>query len=331
MSASIVAADHGVSIDAHGPILTSERTREIRTFSVGVCATGSAEMLPTLLRSLIDEGVPESFKLKRVIIVASSCSSKILGRVKSLCEKDSRFLLLEEPSRQGKAEAVNRIIDHADGDFLVFVNSDALPQKGSISALLESIDEDGKAGIVSASPYFEGSKSLVSGILELMWSLHNCWTLALNHAGLNNHASDELMVVKSRVLSRLPEGLVNDGAYLAGAAFLKGFSIKFSAKARVRIDVPQNLTAIIQQRRRIVFGHFQVWRWLGESPRTFEMMLWRTPMLSLSLLVRRIADSPRLLRALPVAVFTEIIALLLAVKDILQSTSSHVAWRRYQS
>ncbi len=330
MSASVVAAELRVGVEAQGRNLSGRGTPETRMFSVGVCATGSAEMLPTLLRALINDGVPENLKLKRVIIVASDCSSQTLTRVKTLCEKDSRLLLLEEPTRMGKAEAVNRIIDHAIGDFLVFVNSDALPEKGSIPALLESVEQDEKAGIVSASPYFEGSKSLVSGILELMWSLHNCWSLALNHAGLNNHASDELMVVKSRVLTRLPEGLVNDGAYLAGVAFLKGFSIKFSDKARVRIDVPHNLTDVIQQRRRIVFGHFQVWRWLGESPRTFEMMLWRAPMLSVSILVRRIAESPRLLRALPVAVFTEIVALLLAVKDILQSSSRHVAWRRYR-
>ncbi len=71
-----------------------------------------------------------------------------------------------------------------------------------------------------------------------MWSVHNECSLRLNHMNLSNHGSDEMMVVRTELLSQLPDGLVNDGAYIAGNARLRGYSVKFCNEAPVRIDVP---------------------------------------------------------------------------------------------
>lgn len=306
----------------------SDVRAETANFSIGICASDRSENLHPLL---------ESFKslrfkaeaLRRIIIVASGCSAETLSRLRDIATLDQHIQIIEEPVRLGKSEALNRIIENRVGDFLVLVNSDAIPEGDAINTLVDAIEENPQIGVVSASPFFEPSNGIVSEILEFMWTLHNDWSLRLNHAGMNNHASDELMVVNSRVLSRLPEGVINDGAYIAGTAYLKGFMIKFSERARVKIDVPSRLTDLIQQRRRILFGHFQVWKWLGKSPRTVELMLLTTPTLAISLLARRIARSPRLLRILPIALISESAAFLLAVMDTITSTSQHKVWRRY--
>jgi glycosyltransferase involved in cell wall biosynthesis len=299
-------------------------------FSIGICASDRSEKLPLLLRVLESEQFNKN-GMRRIIIVASGCSVTTLARLREIANRDRRVQLIEEPVRLGKSEALNRIIENRIGDFLVLVNSDAIPEDDAINTLIEAIERNPRVGVVSASPFFEPSKGVVSGILDLMWTLHNDWSLRLNHAGLNNHASDELMVVSSRALSKLPRGVINDGAYIAGTAFLKGFMIKFSEEARVQIDVPDRLTDLIQQRRRILFGHFQVWKWLGQSPRTPELMLLTAPTLTLGLLIRRIAESPRLLRVLPIALISESVALFLAVKDSITSTKRHTVWRRYDT
>ena len=46
-----------------------------------------------------------------------------------------------------------------------------------------------------------------------MWYFHNESSMVLNHAGVSNHSSDEMMLVRSSALEHLPDGLVNDGAY----------------------------------------------------------------------------------------------------------------------
>ncbi len=309
---------------------TSDTTTIRSAFSIGICASDKSENLPLLLK-LIESERFDKYPMRRIIIVASGCSKELLDTLRNLASVDERIQIIEESARHGKSEAVNQIIENKVGDFLVLVNSDAIPQKDAINTLMDAIECNPRVGVVSASPFFESSKGAVSDILELMWTLHNDWSLALNHAGINNHASDELMVVSSHALSKLPEGVVNDGAYIAGTAFLKGFSIKFSKTARVKIDVPNRLIDLIQQRRRIIFGHFQVWKWLGQSPRTFELMLLDAPALSLGLLIKRVAQTPRLLRILPIALIGESVAFLLAVKDTLTSSSQHAIWRRYNA
>lgn len=297
-------------------------------FSIGICASDRSENLPLLIET-IESGQFCNSAMRRIIIVASGCSVDTITRLRNIAVIDKRLQIIEEPSRLGKSEALNRIIENSIGDFLVLVNSDAIPEEDAIDTLMEAIESNPGVGVVSASPFFEPSRGVVSEILELMWMLHNDWSLKLNHAGINNHASDELMVVNSRALSKLPEGVINDGAYIAGTAFLRGFKIKFSEKARVKIDVPDRLPDLIQQRRRIIFGHFQVWKWLGQSPHTVELLLLSTPTLALSLLTRRIAKSPHLLRILPVALISESVAFLLAAKDTMTSTKRHSVWRRY--
>ncbi len=296
--------------------------------SIGICATGRSENLPLVL-SVIDSERFHSSVVQRIIVVASGCPEYTLFELRRVALRDKRLMVIEEPARYGKGEAVNRIIENAIGKFLVLVNSDATPERGAISKLIDLIESDDRIGVVSASPFFEHGKGSLSDILELMWTLHNDSSLRLNHEGMNNHASDELMVVKSKALKKLPAGVVNDGAYIAGTAFLNGFLIRFSDISRVRIDVPRRLTDLIQQRRRIIFGHFQVWAWLGQSPRTVELMLFSSPTLSLGLLIKRLARSSRLLRILPVALMCETIAFLFAVKDIMTSTRQHAVWRRF--
>lgn len=298
------------------------------SFCIGICASDASENLPNLLKRIESERL-ENSAIQRIIIVASGCTLGTLAGLRDIARSDHRIQLIEEPTRYGKGEAVNRIIEKQIGEFLVLVNSDAIPDAGAINTLLELIDSDVKVGVISASPFFEHSNGIVSDILELMWSLHNDSSLSLNHAGINNHASDELMVIRSHALGRLPTGVVNDGAYIAGMAFLRGFRIRFSDQAHVKIEVPRRLTDLIQQRRRILFGHFQVWKWLGQSPHTVELMLFSTPTISLRLLVKRLARTPSLLKILPVAAVSESAAFLLAVKDVLTSASHHAIWRRF--
>jgi len=146
---------------------------------------------------------------------------------------------------------------------------------------------------------------------------------------LSNHGSDEMMAVRMGLLQKLPEGLVNDGAYIAGRARLRGYSIKFCSEASVQIDVPNRIVDLIRQRRRIIFGHFQVWRLTGRSPKTVESLFLLTPKFSMSLVVRNVARSPKLIKILPLALVSEGLSIILGMKDAVASTKKHGVWERY--
>lgn len=312
-------------------LLLPERNALETGFSIGICAADHATNLDKLLEFIERESFPDSSVLSKVILIASGCDSNSLTFARQLASRDNRLLLIEEPARRGKSAAINQIIDNLDGQFLVLVNSDALPERGAISKLLRVIMQDSQIGMVSASPIVGDNAGITGGVLQLMWAVHNECLLQLNAGDRNNHCCDELIVARSDVLRKLPPNTVNDGAFLAGYAYLAGYSIRFCETAKVNIDVPHSLVDLIRQRRRIVYGHFQIMKSVGQLPRTVESMLLDNSLLSFTILIKTLARSPRLLLALPVAIIGEVVSFILAMYDDLTSTRKHAMWQRYGS
>ncbi len=312
-------------------VILPEKSVAETGFSIGICAADSAANLDRLLAVIASETHPPGFTLKKVVLVASGCEPESMVSVRELAHRDQRFVLIEEPTRRGKSAAINQVIENFDGHFLVLVNSDALPEPGAISKLLSVIAEDTNVGMVSASPAVGNKTGITSSVLQLMWATHNECLLTLSDSDRNNHCCDELIVIRADALRKLPADTVNDGAYLAGSAYQAGYSIKFCEAARVRIDVPLSFTDLIRQRRRIVYGHVQIWKSVGESPRTLESMLLNNPLLSLSILIRTLAKSPKLVLALPLAVIGEAVSITFAMYDNLTSSKKHTTWDRFGS
>ena len=112
------------------------------TFAIGICVSDKAINLAPLLETLKSEFSSPTRLINKIIVVASGCSREALSHVKMLARRDARILLLEESARKGKAEAINKIIELFNEDYLVFVNGDALPYPGSVEKLLRVITKD---------------------------------------------------------------------------------------------------------------------------------------------------------------------------------------------
>lgn len=309
-------------------LLLSEKPQGETRFSVGICAADHASGLEELIRFVEREPCPIGFNLQEIIVVASGLDQNANALITATANQHHNLTLIKEPMRRGKAEAINRIIESCDGEFLVLINSDAHPQPGAIATLLGEIVSDKEVGLISASPIVGGSGGLTGAVLKLMWELHNECLATLNEADLNNHCCDELIIIRSRALRRLPDDTVNDGAFMAGAAYRAGYTIRFCKEAKVRIDVPERFGELMKQRRRIVYGHLQILRSVGESPRTLESMIFSNPRLGLSIIIRTLAKSPKLILALPVAVVGEFVSVMFGTIDSLSSMKKHVPWDR---
>jgi len=302
--------------------------QRLYTFTVGICATGHPPPLQPLLETVLSCEVPGSL-LSKVVLVASDCTDETLRIARRMAAGDARLTLFEHEKRTGKADAINEIFRHTEGDFLVYVNADALIGADSIPILLKSIEEDDGIGFVSGKPVFAMPAGMISDVLDVMWTSFNLLSSDPNQSKQTNHGTDELMVIRSDLLSDLPPGVVNDGAYIAGLIRERGFRVAFQPEAVVQIDVPRRMIDLVRQRRRILFGHIQVKRLLGKAPRTVETMMFFSPAQSLGIVIRMLASKPRRVLVIPVACVGELIAVAGALWDTFVSKPDHAIWKRY--
>ncbi len=298
-------------------------------YTVGICATGPSKNVVRLVNSVLGESRATPLPLERVIVVASECPGPVNSGLMAIASADNRVLVLLEDVRRGKAEAVNRILSGALGRFVVMVNADALPEPGAISRLLSTISSEDGIGAVSAMPIVDEGEGVTSMLVDMIWRTHTESSRLLNHMNISNHASEELVVFRASAIGMLPADLVNDGAYLASAVRRRGRSVRFSEAAKVRIETPIRVSDLIAQRRRILFGHAQVWRKAGAPPKTIESLLLLSPSIGFRLFVQIVSRSPRYLFILPLAFVTEVSAALLSIWDSLGSTKKHIVWRRF--
>jgi cellulose synthase/poly-beta-1,6-N-acetylglucosamine synthase-like glycosyltransferase len=312
--------------------LIEKRIETVPTLTVGICATGRSDNLPFVLDQ-VSRAQETGFEIQKIVVVASRCGRQSLQEAKQIASRDGRIVIIEESERRGKAEAINRIIDAKVGDYLLFVNADALPESGAITFLVDHLITKPWMGVVSACPQVQSVKrfSATTALARLLWAVHNQSSLCLNHLGVSNHTNDEMMAMRSELVEKLPPGLVNDGAFLASRIKTAGYSVGFSDAAIVRISTPQNFFDFVSQRRRIIFGHFQIWKMLRKTPITVESMLLSSPILSLSIIVRTMAKEPRSIFALPLMGFVETVSSILALADFSRSSQRHSIWKRFDS
>ncbi len=247
---------------------------------MGICAYNEEKNIGKLLNNvLFEQALPFD---SEVLVVCSGCTDNTVNLVQEFVEKDSRLRVHIEEKRNGKASAINYILSHATGDVIVFISADTLPKKGSFSRLMAKVQMS-NVGIVCGNPLpVNPPTSLVGRIVHLLWSFHGHVFEQLNDSGLARHAT-ELFCIRKGIVDRIPDETVNDDAYLAVETKKKGWLIKFDAQSQVLISGPSTFQEYFQQRRRIIFGHFQIKKLTGESSQYLVHLLPLHPLQTLKL------------------------------------------------
>jgi cellulose synthase/poly-beta-1,6-N-acetylglucosamine synthase-like glycosyltransferase len=238
--------------------------------TVGICAYNEESNIAKLLENVLCE--QDLSGDCEVIVVCSGCTDNTLEQVREWAAKDPRVKPYFEAERSGKASAVNYIFAHAVGDVIIFVSADTLPYKMSFPKLMSKLKIP-NVGIVSGNPVpVNSTRSLVGRVVHLMWRFHGHVFAELNDAGLARHAT-EVFCIRKGIVKKIPAETVNDDAYIAVSAKKKGWFIKYSGESKVSICGPKTYREYFQQRRRVIFGHYQLRKLTGESPQYLVHMM----------------------------------------------------------
>jgi biofilm PGA synthesis N-glycosyltransferase PgaC len=231
--------------------------------TVGICAYNEGMNIGKLLHNILYlQNLPAE---SEILVVCSGCTDNTVSTVCEYSKLDSRVRVHVESERRGKASAIQYILQNARGRAILFISADTLPSKRCFPRLLSKLQLS-NVGVVCGHPVpIKNLSPFVGRLVELLWGFHDRTFEQLNDAGLARHAT-EIFCIRKGIVDNIPVETVNDDAYLALIAKKKGWLIKYDTEARVSICGPQTLTEYIKQRRRVLFGHYQVRRITGESP-----------------------------------------------------------------
>ncbi len=221
--------------------------------AIGICAFNEEHNIRFLLERLTSEqDLPKDC---RILVVCSGCTDGTIDVVREFQGCDKRIQPIVEETRNGKANALNKIFNEVktSADVLVLVNADALPEPGSIARLLLAI-KSSDAGVVFARPVpFECSDGVSYRIVKVIWRLHHLISLFRSPK-----LSGELCAIRTVCLQPIPDEIATDEPYIELVIRQQGYRIGYLPSAIVRIRCPTNIFDLLKQRRRIWIGHLQL-------------------------------------------------------------------------
>ena len=303
----------------------------VRVFTLGICSVDESSGLERLISLINEETLPDSTIISDIVIVVSGDSADTISVAMNAKSRFQKTVIVEH-ERKGKAEAINRIIDTMKGKNLLLINADALPMKGSIGSIMKEFAAS-NVGMMCAMPVPADSEcsSFVRALSRFTWSLHNSTMETLQDRGDIMHLTDEMIAIADKTITMLPEGTVNDGAYLSTLCQIGGEKVSYSKSAVVMISIPRTVQDFIKQRIRIIYGHLQVNKLIGEFPGTAEFASLKNPMTGARILVDFAKRKPLESLLLPSALFFEFIAIKHALKEMKRKENPHKVWKRVSS
>lgn len=292
----------------------------VNQVTVGICAYNEANNIGGLLHNILRE--QDLSEDSEVIVVCSGCTDNTAEIVQDFALQDSRVKPYFEKERKGKASAINQILANARKEVIVFISADTLPTKGVFRKLTSKLNMP-NVGIVSGNPIpINSSKSLIGRVVKLMWRFHGHVFEELNDAGLARHAT-EAFCIRNGIVNKIPPETINDDAYIAVTAKKKGWLIKYSAESTISMCGPRSYSEYFQQRRRVIYGHYQVRKLTGETPQYLVHMIPLHPLqvAKLTIWLLREYDLP----TLGTFLLTEFLVNATAIMDVAVG-KAHVLW-----
>ncbi len=231
------------------------------TCSLGLMAHNEAANIGRLL-ARIRQSRFEQVEVAEIIVVASGCTDDTEAIVRAATALDPRIRLISQPTREGKASAMNLFIADAGCDVLVLSSADLLPAEDALERLVAPFT-DPEIGLTACRPEPVNDPATFMGFAaHLLWDLHHQMNLEGFKAGE--------MIAFRRVFRRIPPHTAVDEASVEPLIRGQGYQVRYVPDAVVYNKGPETIDDFLRQRRRIYAGHLEMQARLGYAVSTMS-------------------------------------------------------------
>jgi len=230
--------------------------------SIGIPVYNEAENIRELAESILAQ---KNFNFSEVIFIVSACTDNSIAVAKQFMEKDARFRLIEESSRNGKAAAVNLFLKNAQGDIYILLSSDIILDEDCLSLLIKPLIEE-IAGMTGAHVIpVQRNSNFICLLNRIIWEITNQFNVSKPKLG-------EAVAFKN-IINEIPYNTAVDEASIEAFFIARGYKLRYVEKALVYNKCPITIRDLFIQRTRIFWGHLDTKAQLGYTVGSMDLRL----------------------------------------------------------
>ena len=268
--------------------------------SVGIMAYNEERTIGSCLSAVAGQRTQWA-SIQEIIVVCSGCTDQTEAIVRAHAARNGTIRLLSQPTRRGKAAAINAFLAEAAAPYILLTNADTVMAPDCLERLVGVLDADPRAGMACGRPRpMSPTSGLRRSMADLHWLLHHQISLARPKVG-------EVLALR-RVVPRISEATWADEAELHAQVEAGGWTVRYVPEAMVYVGVA-SLRDLLRQRRRIHAGHLDLRRRLHFVVSTLPVSS------CLVALVNLMRSHPHLLGVLPLAIPGEVLCRVLGWWD----------------
>jgi cellulose synthase/poly-beta-1,6-N-acetylglucosamine synthase-like glycosyltransferase len=245
---------------------------ELPTVTVVIAAYNEERVIAGKLDNTLSLDYPA--QRLNVIVAAHGSSDGTADIVRSYAARG--VVVLHEPERRGKTAALNRAVEAASSDIIVFSDANNDFNADALRQLVRHFNDPQVGGVCGLKQIYDASERESSVGDGMYWKYESAIKRAESRLGSITTADGEIFAVRRALYRPIDESLINDDAAITLDLVRSGYRVLYETAARSHEHASIRIEDDFNVKVRMVSGGFQTlahnWRFLLPPRSAFAVM-----------------------------------------------------------
>jgi len=192
----------------------------------------------------------------QILVMDDGSEDRTQEIINSYAERDDNVELAYNPPRRGKMAAINRAIQQARGEIILFSDASNSYAVDVISEITAPFS-DPRVGVVVGARTIEAGEGGLGESEGLYWKYESSIQKNESLLGCCTGIVGEILAIRRDLFTPPPDGIINDDFYMAMQVVKQGYRVAYAPKARSFESISLHAQDGIERRKRIVAGRYQ--------------------------------------------------------------------------
>ena len=210
-----------------------------------------------VIRQKIINSLALNYPLELLDIIIVSDGSDDRTHDIALEFRDKGINALHRPEREGKSAALNRAVEHALGDIVVFSDANNDFNEDSIQLLVHHFADDRIGAVTGAKHVYNDSEREATKGDNLYWKYEAAIKKAESRLGSITSGDGEIFAVRKSLFNPIDTSMINDDASITFDLVKQNYRVIYEANAESYEKASEDLIDDFNVKVRMTAGGFQ--------------------------------------------------------------------------